>query len=60
MLSAPLLRDEVKYVSSIFLGPKWDGSYRLILNLKNLQSNLDYSKCQGPQESFRIIGSWND
>ena len=26
----------------------------------NLQSNLDYSKCQGPQESFRIIGSSND
>ena len=56
----PITRDEVKYVSSIFLGPKWDGSYRLILNLKNLQSNLDYSKCQGPQESFRIIGSSND
>ena len=26
----------------------------------HLQSNLDYSKCQGPQESFRIIGSSND
>ena len=25
-----------------------------------LQSNLDYSKCQGPQESFRIIRSSND
>ena len=25
-----------------------------------VQSNLDYSKCQGPQESFRIIGSLND
>ena len=25
-----------------------------------VQSNLDYSKCQGPQESFRIIGSSND
>ena len=25
-----------------------------------IQSNLDYSKCQGPQESFRIIGSSND
>ena len=25
-----------------------------------LQSNLDYSKCQGPHESFRIIGSLND
>ena len=22
-----------------------------------VQSNLDYSKCQGPQESFQIIGS---
>ena len=28
--------------------------------LQNIQSNLDYSKCQGPQESFRIIGSSND
>ena len=27
---------------------------------KYIQSNLDYSKCQGPQESFRIIGSSND
>ena len=26
----------------------------------DLQLNLDYSKCQGPQESFRIIGSSND
>ena len=26
----------------------------------DVQSNLDYSKCQGPQESFRIIGSSND
>ena len=26
----------------------------------NIQSNLDYSKCQGTQESFRIIGSLND
>ena len=25
-----------------------------------LQSNLDYSKWQGPQDSFRIIGSSND
>ena len=25
-----------------------------------LQSNLDYSKCQGPQESFPIISSSND
>ena len=25
-----------------------------------VQSNLDYSKCEGPQESFRIIGSSND
>ena len=25
-----------------------------------IQSNLDYSKRQGPQESFRIIGSSND
>ena len=29
-------------------------------SLKEVQSNLDYSKCQGPQESYRIIGSSND
>ena len=28
--------------------------------IRYLQSNLDYSKYQGPQESFRIIGSSND
>ena len=28
--------------------------------LSQVQSNLDYSKCQGPHESFRIIGSSND
>ena len=28
--------------------------------LIDIQSNLDYSKYQGPQESFRIIGSSND
>ena len=27
---------------------------------KKIQSNLDYSKCQGPHESFGIIGSSND
>ena len=27
---------------------------------KCIQSNLDYSKCQGPHEFFRIIGSSND
>ena len=26
----------------------------------SIQSNLDYSKCQGPHESFRMIGSSND
>ena len=31
----PFTRDEVNCVSSIFLRPKRDGSYRLILNLKN-------------------------
>ena len=34
-------RDEVKYVSSIFLRPKRDGSYRLILNLKNKNTFVD-------------------
>ena len=30
------------------------------IQILHVQSNLDYSKCQGPQESFRIIGSSND
>ena len=37
----PITRDKVKYVSSIFLWPKQDGSYRLILNLKNLNDYVD-------------------
>ena len=45
LLSAHVIRsitsDEVKYVSSIFLRPKRDGSYRLILNLKNLNDYAD-------------------
>ena len=30
------------------------------IDILQIQSNLDYSKCQGPHESFRIIGSSND
>ena len=30
------------------------------MNYKYIQPNLDYSKCKGPQESFRIISSSND
>ena len=33
---------------------------RDIYKVLNIQSNLDYLKCQGPQESFRIICSSND
>ena len=34
--------------------------YNADLDITQLQSNLDYSNCKGPQESFRIIGSSND
>ena len=34
-------KSEVKYVSTIFLRPKKDGSYRLILNLKKLNENVE-------------------
>ena len=30
------------------------------ISSKELQSNLDYSKSQGPQESFQLIDSSND
>ena len=30
------------------------------MKILNIQSNLDYPKCQGPHESFRIIGYSND
>ena len=33
---------------------------RAVRYCEKVQSNLDYSKCQGPHESFRIIGSSND
>ena len=32
----------------------------IVIVMLILQTNLDYSKFQGPQESFRIIGSSND
>ena len=41
------------FMSTIF-------NFNEILTDIDIQSNLDYSKCQGPQESFRIIGSSND
>ena len=37
----PITRDKVKYVSSIFLRPKQNGSYKLIFNLKNLNDYVD-------------------
>ena len=34
-------KHEVKYLSAIFLRPQMDGSFRLILNLKKLNRNID-------------------
>ena len=31
-----------EYISSIFIRPKKDGTYRLILNLKNLNDHVEY------------------
>ena len=39
----PCDREKGDYVSTIFLRPKKDGSYRLILNLRSLNKNLQYS-----------------
>ena len=41
LVICPFTRDEVNYVSSIFLRPKRDGSYRLILNLNNKNAFVD-------------------
>ena len=35
--------EEGEYISPIFLSPKKDGGYRLILNLKNLNNYVQYS-----------------
>ena len=53
----PITRDEVKYVSSIFLRPKRDGSYRLILNLKNLNDYVDklHFKMENLKSALTIV-----
>ena len=49
--------DIVKYQSFVYGSFVWE--IHLRYNNIYIQSNLDYSKCQGPHESFRIIGSSN-
>ena len=50
-----------KIISKVILLPSAElfkkGCYQLQMKV---QSNLDYLKCQGSQESFRIIGSLNN
>ena len=46
-----------EFISPIFVTPKRDGGYRLILNLKKLNENLEYIhfKMHGLQEILRLV-----
>ncbi len=47
----PVKHCEGEFISTIFTRPKKDGSYRVILNLKNLNVAIDYKKFK--MDSFR-------
>ena len=48
---------EGEYISTIFIHPKKDGTYRLILNLKNLNEHVEYHhfKMDTLQSAIRLM-----
>ena len=46
-----------EYISTVFLCPKKDGGYRLILNLKNLNDHVQYQhfKMDTLQSAIRLM-----
>ena len=47
-------RDDL-YLSNVFLRPKKDGSYRLILNLKDLNEYIVYKKLETLDSIVKLI-----
>ena len=41
---APSYHSQGEFLSHVFLRPKKDGSFKMILNLKNLKSHVEYNK----------------
>ena len=49
-----------EFLSNVFLRPKKDGSLRMILNLKNLNSHVEYNKFKMDtlQSNIEVSNSW--
>ena len=49
----PIAFEDIKYLSNVFLRPKRDGSFRMILNLSKLNGSIEYEKFK--METLEII-----
>ena len=51
------MREKGDFMSSTFTREKWDGSYRMILNLKQLNKHIEYEhfKMESVQSVLNII-----
>ena len=47
------MREKGDFMSSTFTREKWDGSYRMILNLKQLNKHIEYEHFK--KESFQSV-----